>query len=59
MFMFFLNKISLKIHKLHLFCCLNILGNQINEFFTELNPHATELIVLTPVPANKIELFRT
>ena len=22
-----------------------------------LNPHATELIFLTPVPANKVELF--
>ena len=24
----------------------------------ELNPHASELIFLTPIPANKMELFR-
>ena len=28
------------------------------DFNSGLNPHATELILLTPVPANKMDFFR-
>ena len=28
-------------------------------YFIRLNPHASDLIFLTPVPANKMERFRT
>ena len=46
------------IHKLYLFCWLNFSGNQ-KKILIGLNPHATELIFLTPVPANKTKFFRT
>ena len=48
-----------KIHKLHLFCWLNFSVIRKKCILIRLNPHATELIFLTPVPANKMELFHT
>ena len=57
----FSNKIVifyLKMHKINLFCCLNFSGSQKNGLIGQ-SPHASELIFLTSVLANKMKFFRT